>query len=71
MSRHGLFAEHEIGHEVLDGLDHVFPVGHHAPGGLCRLEKRRHAVSGDHIADEHGRGEQGCVDREWSTRLNP
>jgi hypothetical protein len=28
-------------------------------------------VSGDHIADEHGRGEQGCVDREWSTRLNP
>ena len=43
----------QVGHDVLDGFDHVSAVGRLAAGGLRRRQERGHAVIGDHIADEH------------------
>ena len=57
-----LSAEHEVGHKVLDGLNHVSAVGGLAAGHLGRRKEGGHVVSGDDVADEHGRPEQGAVD---------
>jgi hypothetical protein len=59
-----LLPEHEVGHEVLPGFDHLSAVGGLAAGRLCGLDERGHTVSGNHIADKHGRGEQCRIDRE-------
>jgi hypothetical protein len=55
-------SQHKVRHYVQRGLDHVSPVGRLAAGGFRRVEEWGQAVSGDHIADEHGRSEQRSID---------
>ena len=43
----------KVGHDVSSGLDHVFAGCGLTAGGFGGLEKRSHAVPGDHIAHEH------------------
>jgi NADP-dependent 3-hydroxy acid dehydrogenase YdfG len=56
--------EHEVGHEVLDGFDHVLAGSGAAVGGLGGGDERGGAVAGDHVAYEHRRDQQGHIDGE-------